>query len=75
MLRIPLPEYDGFALRPCSKKRGVRRGKRTLAEHGNVPVRRSVHDCATRGESPYGLNFTSQSFGRPYTSPYHHHHN
>ena len=45
MLRIPLPEYDGFALRPCSKKRGVRRGKRTLAEHGNVPVRRSVHDC------------------------------
>ena len=23
--------------------------QRTLAEHGDVPVRRSVHDCATRG--------------------------
>ena len=30
--------------------RSRRSDKRTLAEHGNVPVRRSVHDCANRGK-------------------------
>ena len=35
--------------------------KRTLAEHGDVPVRRSVHDCATRG-NPHMLSFTCTVF-------------
>jgi hypothetical protein len=28
----------------------VKHPERTLAEHGNVPVRCSVQDCATRGD-------------------------
>ena len=34
--------------------RSRRSDKRTIAEHGDVPVRRSVHDCATSGESYTG---------------------
>ena len=35
--------------------------KRTLAEHGDVPVRRSVHDCATRGKPKHMQSFYMQS--------------
>ena len=40
--------------------------QRTLAEHGDVPVRRSVHDCATRG-NPHAV----LRRGAPTCSPLH----
>ena len=38
-----MQSFTHIVLNPC-------RGRRTLAEHGNVPVRCSVHDCAARGK-------------------------
>ena len=39
--------HSSFIIRTGLRSR--RSEKRTLAEHGDVPVRRSVQDCATRG--------------------------
>ena len=39
--------------------------QRTLAEHGDVPVRRSVHDCATRENPPGSPARSANSDLRP----------
>ena len=38
--------------------------QRTLSEHGDVPVRRSVQDCATRGK-PHAVQMRWLSWAKP----------